>query len=185
MTSSLLHCAAADLGHGRSWGQPAAGMHPRPTQRTSVAIAHGRRVVRAGLRLLLELDAEIVVVDEAADGHEAVAVAARRRPNVVLVDVRLPGVGCVEATRRMLAHRDVAVMVLTTSVTDARVLASMRAGACGLVFEDLDPVLLVRAVKALATRADADAGAPRRSRRRREIPAASSKVTPLVPSMRS
>jgi DNA-binding NarL/FixJ family response regulator len=84
-----------------------------------VAVAHGQRLVRAGLRAILEREGEIAVV-EAASGEEAVAVARRLRPNVVLLDVHLPGLGCVEATRQILAGPSVAVMVLTASETDAR-----------------------------------------------------------------
>jgi CheY-like chemotaxis protein len=67
-----------------------------------VAVAHGQRLVRAGLRAMLERHGEIAVI-EAASGEEAVAVARRLRPDVVLMDVHLPGLGCVEATRQILA----------------------------------------------------------------------------------
>jgi DNA-binding NarL/FixJ family response regulator len=115
----------------------------------SVAIAHGQTLLRAGLRALLEREAGITVVAEAADGDGAVALARRVRPDVMLLDVRLPGLGCVETTQRILAE-SVAVMVLTATESDARVFASLRAGATGLLFEDRDPAALVQALRLLA-----------------------------------
>ena len=122
--------------------QPAAGT-------IRVAIAHGQRLVRAGLRVLLEREAGIAVVAEAATGDEAVALAARLAPHVVLVDVHLPGLDCVQTTRQMLAGPAMSVMILTESETDARVLATLRAGAAGLLLEDREPAELVRAVRLL------------------------------------
>jgi len=127
-----------------------------------VVIAHGQRLVRAGLRLLLEREAGIAVVAEAATGDEAVALAQRLAPDVVLVDVHLPGLDCVQTTRRMLAGQATSVMVLTESETDARVLATLRAGAAGLLLEDREPAELVRAVRLL--------GHGRRPRPRRSHP---------------
>src|SRR5919107_6045765 len=69
----------------------------------TVLIAHGERLVRAGLRALLEQQRDVRVTGEAADGEQAVALAARHRPNLVLMDVRLPGVDSLHATRRILA----------------------------------------------------------------------------------
>lgn len=115
-----------------------------------VAIAHGRRLVRAGLHVLLDREAGIAVVGEAANGDEAVALTRRLRPDVVLIDIDLPGLDCVEATRRMLVGQSVAVMVLTTSETDARHIATLRAGATGLLAQDREPAELVRAVRLLA-----------------------------------
>jgi DNA-binding NarL/FixJ family response regulator len=127
-----------------------------------VVIAHGRRLVRAGLRLLLEREAGIAVVAEAATGDEAVALARQLAPHVVLVDVHLPGLDCVQTTRQMLAGPAMSVMVLTESETDARVLATLRAGAAGLLLEDREPAELVRAVRLL--------GHGRRPRPRRSHP---------------
>jgi DNA-binding NarL/FixJ family response regulator len=106
--------------------------------------------VRAGVRALLECEPGIAVVGEAATGEEAVDLARRERPNVVLVDTALPGLDCVETTRRALAEPGVAVMVLSPSATDERVLATMRAGASGVVLEDRGPDDLVRAVTLVA-----------------------------------
>jgi DNA-binding NarL/FixJ family response regulator len=115
-----------------------------------VAVADGQRLVRAGVRLLLECEPGIVVVGEAATGEEAIALARRTRPDVMLIDVHVPGLDCIEATRRMLAEPGVAVMLLTTSETDDdRLFAALGAGAGGLLLKDTEPVELVRAVRLL------------------------------------
>jgi DNA-binding NarL/FixJ family response regulator len=114
-----------------------------------VAVADGQRLVRAGVRLLLDREPGIVVVGEAATGEEAIALAHRTRPDVMLIDVHVPGLDCVEATRRMLAEPGVAVMLLTASDTDQRLFAALGAGADGLLLKDTEPVELVRAVKLL------------------------------------
>jgi DNA-binding NarL/FixJ family response regulator len=125
------------------------GADQRAAGTIRVAIAHSRRLVRAGLHVLLEREAGIAVVGLAADGDEAVALTRRVRPDVVLIDVDLPGLDCVETTRRMLAGQSVAVMVLTTSETDARLIATLRAGATGVLPEDREPADLIRAVRLL------------------------------------
>jgi DNA-binding NarL/FixJ family response regulator len=125
-----------------------------------VVIAHGRQLVRAGLRVLLEREAGITVVDEAANGDDAVAIARRLRPDVLLLDVRLPGLDCVEATRRILSESDIAVVVLTASETDARTFATLRAGAAGLMLEDREPAALVRVVRLLGNGARPRATTP-------------------------
>jgi DNA-binding NarL/FixJ family response regulator len=127
-----------------------------------VAIVHGQHLVRAGLRALLEREAGISVVDEAGDGDEAVAIAHRVRPDVVLLDVRVPGLDCVGATRRILAESSALVMVLTTTETDARVFATLQAGAAGVLFEEREPAALVRALR---LRARGDRRRAHRSRR--------------------
>jgi DNA-binding NarL/FixJ family response regulator len=115
-----------------------------------VLIADGQALVRAGFRVLLEAGHRIKVVGDAATGEEAVGLAARVRPHVVMIDSRLPGLDAVEATDRMSSHLGVAVMVMTGSVSDERVLAALRAGASGLLVKDAQPVELVRAVELLA-----------------------------------
>lgn len=85
----------------------------RETDTIAVAIADGQRLVRAGVRALLEREHGIAVVGEAATGEQAIALTRRTRPDVVLMDVSVPGLDCVEATRRILAELGVAVMVLT------------------------------------------------------------------------
>jgi DNA-binding NarL/FixJ family response regulator len=116
----------------------------------SVVIADGQALVRAGVRVLLERHEQIAVVGEAADGDEAVALVRRIHPNVVLLDADLPGLDCVEVTRRMLAESGAAVMLLTASDNDERIIAALRAGASGQVPRDTDPTALARAVGLLA-----------------------------------
>jgi DNA-binding NarL/FixJ family response regulator len=120
----------------------------RAVDATYVAIAHGQRLMRAGLRTLLERELDIIVV-EAATGDDAVDLSQRARPDVVLVDVEIPGLDCVETTRRIVAGSAARVMVLTTSAADPRVFATFAAGAAGLVLEDREPAVLVRAVRRL------------------------------------
>src|SRR3954470_18628998 len=116
----------------------------------SVVIADGHALVRAGFRVLLEDTERIAVVGEAANGEQAVALAHRLRPDVVLIDANLPGLDCVEATRQVLAERGGAVMLLTGSDRDERIFAALRAGASGLLLKDTEPTELVRAVELLA-----------------------------------
>jgi DNA-binding NarL/FixJ family response regulator len=115
-----------------------------------VLIADAHALVRAGLRALLEGDGRISVVSEAATGEEAVTLARRVRPDVVLMDAGLPGLDAVEATGRMFAESGVAVMLLTASEHDERIFAALRAGATGLMLKDTEPTELVRAVELLA-----------------------------------
>jgi DNA-binding NarL/FixJ family response regulator len=120
---------------------------PKPFR---VLIADGEALVRAGVRVLLERDGGTVVVGEAATGDEAVALAHRIRPDVVLIDVGLPGLDSVEDTARMLSDSGVAVMLLTASEGDERTFSALRAGASGMLPKDTEPAELVRAVAALA-----------------------------------
>ena len=131
-----------------------------------VGIAHAQHLMRAGLRALLERETGITVVDEAADGDDAVALSRRLRPDVVLLDVRVPGVDCVEATRRIIAESSATVIVVAATEADPRVFAALKAGAAGLLFEDRGPAALVRALRLLA-RGDR----PRAHRSRRSQPA--------------
>jgi DNA-binding NarL/FixJ family response regulator len=123
----------------------AAGSPP-----TRVLIADGQGLVRAGYRLLLEADRHITVVGEAATGEQAVALAGHTRPDVVLIDARLPGLDSVEATDRIAAGSGPAVMLLIASAGDERTFAALRAGASGVLLKDTEPHELVRAVKLLA-----------------------------------
>jgi signal transduction histidine kinase len=115
-----------------------------------VLIADGHALVRAGLRALLEAGQRVTVVAEATTGEEAVARARRIRPDVVLIDARLPGLDSVEATARICADAVGAVMLLTGNPGDERIFAALRAGARGLLLEDTEPAELVAAVEALA-----------------------------------
>jgi DNA-binding NarL/FixJ family response regulator len=127
--------------------------HERVAASTAVRvlIADGHALVRAGFRALLEGGSSMNVVAEAATGEEALDLARRRRPEVVLMDANLPGLDGVEATRRIVAELGIAVMMLTAdSESDERIFAALRAGATGLLVKDTDPADLVWAVQALA-----------------------------------
>src|SRR5437868_1657221 len=128
----------------RRTGDAAAA--PSPVR---VLIADGQALVRAGFRLLLDADPSITVVAEAASGEEAVVLADRLRPDVALIDARLPGLDSVEATGKIFSASGVEVMLLTTSAADARIFAAIRAGAAGLWRTATEPAELVRAVGAL------------------------------------
>ncbi|MEU8819292.1 response regulator transcription factor [Actinoplanes sp. NPDC048796] len=118
-----------------------------------VLLADDQELVRAGLRALIERDPELSVVGEAADGAEAVALAAAERPDVVLMDLRMPRVDGIEATRRIVADPALAavrVVALTTYGTDEHVFAAIRAGAAGFLLKDCGPEELRRAVRVVA-----------------------------------
>src|SRR3954452_17568796 len=116
----------------------------------SVLIADDQPLVRAGLRSILETQPGITVAGEAVDGLDAVDLAARRRPDVVLMDVKMPRLDGLEATRRILAEGDAAVLVLTTFDLDEYVYAALRAGASGFLLKDAPPEQLIAAIHTLA-----------------------------------
>ncbi|MCZ2836911.1 response regulator [Modestobacter sp. VKM Ac-2985] len=122
-----------------------------------VVVADDQEIVRTGLRMILDAQPGIEVVGEAADGEAAVELARRVRPDVCLLDIRMPGTDGLEATRR-LAGPDVAdpvpVVVITTFDLDEHVYAALRAGARGFLLKDAGPDLLAQAVHA-AARGDA------------------------------
>jgi DNA-binding NarL/FixJ family response regulator len=114
-------------------------------------VVDDQSMVRAGLRMLLAEEADIDVVAEAGNGLEAVAQAARFHPDVVLMDIRMPELDGLEATRRILAADESAkVLVLTTFNLDDYVYESLRAGASGFVLKDDPPERLIAAVRTVA-----------------------------------
>jgi DNA-binding NarL/FixJ family response regulator len=115
-----------------------------------VLIADGQALVRAGYRSLLEDQGSVSVVAEADSGEQAVALAQSLSPDVVLIDLSLPGLDSVAATREMVTQPGLAVMLVTGSETDERIFAALRAGASGLLLKDTEPAELVRAVELLA-----------------------------------
>jgi DNA-binding NarL/FixJ family response regulator len=119
-----------------------------------VVIADDQRLVRGGFRLILG-SAGIPVVAEAADGREAVAAALKHRPDVVLMDIRMPEMDGLEATRRILAARpEVRIIILTTFDLDQYVYTALTAGASGFLLKDVSPEHLIAAVR-LVRRGDA------------------------------
>lgn len=114
-------------------------------------IVDDQEMVRAGLRMLLDVDPDIEVVAEAGNGIEAVASAARHRPDVILMDIRMPELDGLEATRRIFAaDEDAKVLILTTFNHDDLVYEALRAGASGFVLKDDPPEQLIAAVRTIA-----------------------------------
>jgi DNA-binding NarL/FixJ family response regulator len=116
-----------------------------------VLLVDDQALVRSGFRLILETREDIEVVGEAADGREAVDLARRLRPDVILMDVRMPHVDGVEATRRLAAAGLPArVLILTTFDLDEYVYEAIRAGASGFLLKDVQPAQLVEAIRVVA-----------------------------------
>ena len=116
-----------------------------------VLVADDQSMVRAGFRMLLSGEADIEVVEEASNGLEAVEKAARFSPNVVLMDIRMPELDGLEATRRILAADPAArILILTTFDLDEYVYEALRAGASGFVLKDDPPEQLIAAVHVVA-----------------------------------
>ena len=118
-----------------------------------VLLADDQALLRAGLRVLLESEPGITVVGEAADGEESVRLARETRPDVILMDIRMPGVDGVEATRRIAADEhlaDVKVLILSMFDSDQCLFAALRGGASGFLVKDSDPVELLKAVRHVA-----------------------------------
>jgi DNA-binding NarL/FixJ family response regulator len=118
----------------------------------SVVIADDQALVRAGFRALLDAQQDINVIGEAADGEEAVRLALEVHPNVILMDIRMPIVDGLAATRRIVEDErleDVKVVILTTFDLDEYVFEAIRAGANGFLVKDTEPVELLRAVRAV------------------------------------
>jgi DNA-binding NarL/FixJ family response regulator len=118
-----------------------------------VLIADDQALVRGGFRVLVESDPECTVVAEAADGAEAIALAREHRPDVVLMDIRMPNVDGLEAARVILEDDhlvDTKVLVLTTFDLDEYVFGALRIGASGFLLKDTEPAELLDAVKVVA-----------------------------------
>jgi DNA-binding NarL/FixJ family response regulator len=118
-----------------------------------VLLADDQALVRAGFRALLDAQSDIEVVGEAADGTEAVRIAVETTPDVVLMDIRMPGLDGLEATRRIAAEprcATVRVVILTTFELDDYVFEALRVGASGFLVKDTEPVDLLRGVRAVA-----------------------------------
>ena len=118
-----------------------------------VVLADDQALVRGGFRSLLDARDDIKVVGEAADGHEAVALAKQHRPDVVLMDIRMPGLDGLDATRQIASDPDLAavrVVILTTFGLDEYLFDALRYGASGFLVKDTRPADLVEAVRVVA-----------------------------------
>jgi DNA-binding NarL/FixJ family response regulator len=119
---------------------------------TSVLVADDQALVRVGLRKILETEPDTTVAGEAGDGEDAVAAARRLRPDVVLMDIRMPVLDGIEATRRIVAALPATrVLILTTFGLDTYVYEALRAGASGFMLKDAPPEEIVAAVRIVAS----------------------------------
>lgn len=117
-----------------------------------IAVVDDQALVRSGFAMVLNHEDDLEVVAEAATGIEAIEVARERRPDVILMDIRMPDLDGLEATARILAEADwpVRVMILTTFDPDEYVYRALRAGASGFVLKDIPPEELVAAIRVVA-----------------------------------
>ncbi len=113
-------------------------------------IVDDEALVRAGFRLILQSEEDFEVIGEAEDGESAIGLASKLQPDVVLMDVRMPHLDGVEATRRLVAAGDGKVLILTTFDLDAHLFAAIRAGASGFLLKAVPPDDLVAAIRAVA-----------------------------------
>jgi DNA-binding NarL/FixJ family response regulator len=124
---------------------------PRTTP-IRVLIIDDQPLLRTGFRMILNADPEISVVGEAGDGHTAIAEVARLLPDIVLMDVRMPGLDGVEATRRILADGSSSrILILTTFDVDEYAFSALAAGASGFLLKDVPPAELTAAIHSIAT----------------------------------
>jgi DNA-binding NarL/FixJ family response regulator len=123
---------------------------PAATREISVLIADGHALLRAAFRALLETEFGITIAGEATTGDEAVELARRTDPDVVLIDARLPGLDAVETTRQIADLPQTRAVILASSPGDESVFACLRAGASGFLVKDSDPAELVEAVRVVA-----------------------------------
>ncbi|MFM9371830.1 response regulator [Streptomyces sp. Da 82-17] len=134
-------------------GPTRTGSAPHGRRAVRVVLADDQTLVRAGFRSILEDEDDIEVVGEAADGEHAVALTRQLLPDVVLMDIRMPGVDGLEATRRITEDASlegVRVVILTTFDVDDYVYGALRAGASGFLVKDTEPMELLHGVRVVA-----------------------------------
>jgi DNA-binding NarL/FixJ family response regulator len=118
---------------------------------TSVLLADDQELMRMGFRMVIDSQSDLSVIGEVANGREAIAAAARLSPDVLLMDVRMPEMDGVEATRRIVdSGSEARVIILTTFDLDEYVYAALRAGASGFLLKDAQPADLLSAIRAVA-----------------------------------
>jgi DNA-binding NarL/FixJ family response regulator len=129
---------------GAAWAQRAQGI--------PVLLADDQPLLRRGFRMIIEAEQDLTVVAEAGDGEEAAALAGRHRPDVVLMDIRMPGLDGIEATRRIVAADPaVRVLILTTFDLDEYAFGALQAGASGFLLKDVRPAELISAIRTVAS----------------------------------
>src|SRR5580700_6136593 len=117
----------------------------------SVLLADDQPLLRRGFRMILEAEPDLTVTAEAGDGAEAVELTRRQAPDVVLMDIRMPGTDGIEATRRItVAHPAVRVLILTTFDLDEYAFGALRAGASGFLLKDVPPDELAAGIRTVA-----------------------------------
>jgi DNA-binding NarL/FixJ family response regulator len=149
-----------------------------------VLLVDDQVLVRGGLRSLLDAEDDIEVVGEAGDGAEAIGLATELRPDVVLMDIRMPDVDGLEATRAISSDpelNDVRIVILTTFDLDEYVFEAIKVGAAGFLVKDTEPVELIRAVRTVA--AGEGLLSPRATRRLVEEYATRAKPADLSPEL--
>ena len=146
-----LYGGELDAGRGNG-GYVVRARIPLRNAMIRVLLADDEALVRGGFRAILQAQPDIEVVAEAADGAEAVALTAEHHPDVVLMDIRMPGVDGIDATRRIAALRNPAthVLILTTFALDEYVYAALSAGASGFILKNVPPQQLAEAVRTVA-----------------------------------
>lgn len=124
-------------------------MNPPPTP-VRVLVADDQNLFRSGLAMLLQEDSRVEIVGQATDGQEALAKTAALKPDVVLMDLKMPVMDGVEATQRIVAeHPGTKVVILSTFDTDSNVIKALKAGACGYVLKDALPEAIVSSIVAV------------------------------------
>jgi DNA-binding NarL/FixJ family response regulator len=132
---------------------PPADTTRSPARVIRIVLADDQALVRSGFAALLDAEDDITVVGEAADGVEAIRLAVREKPDVLLMDIRMPRLDGIEATRKIAADpalRAVHVIILTTFEMDEYIFAAIRSGAAGFLVKDTDAAELIRAVRTVA-----------------------------------
>lgn len=131
---------------------PAPASTSAAAPRIRLLLVDDQQLIRLGMRMVLEADPGFEVVGEAGDGHEALAAVDRLKPDVVLMDVRMPGMDGIEATRRVVeAHPQSRIIILTTFDLDEYAFAGLNAGASGFLLKDAQPTELATAIRAVAS----------------------------------
>ncbi|MDJ0337993.1 response regulator transcription factor [Cryobacterium sp. PH31-O1] len=125
---------------------------PSPPHPIRIMLADDQALLRVGFRMVLEAEDDFLVVAEAGDGAQAIALAASVRPQVILMDVRMPGLDGIEATRQIMADRPhTRIIILTTFDLDEYAFGGLRAGASGFLLKNAEPAELITAIRTVVS----------------------------------